>query len=165
MSEIIVRSTVKGVGMTFLMLAIFFGVGALTSSWIFALNQFIAYWYFILGLAFGFGIQVGLYAYLKEKASHGSTPDMTVTAISGVTATTSMISCGAHCLAGILPVLGVTSLASLIGQYQIELFWISIIFNIAGIAFIGSRIIQFKQQKNVMGEHLKLFPKGSTLNK
>jgi len=48
-------------------------------------------------------------------------------------------------LANILPIIAVSGIISLAGQYQIELFLIGIVFNIAGIVYIGLKIIQFRQ--------------------
>lgn len=48
-----------------LMLAIYFGVVSLIPGTSFALEQFTKFWYFIVALALGFGIQVGLYIYLR----------------------------------------------------------------------------------------------------
>lgn len=149
MSKIITQAIGKGIGAGIAMLAVFFLVVTLISGWTFTLSQFAAYWYFILGLAVGFGIQIGLYSYLKQAVSHGGTPKAVV-AISGTTSTAAMISCCAHYLANILPVLGVTGFVSVIGQYQVELFWVGIIFNIGGIAYIGQKIVEFNRHMKQM---------------
>lgn len=47
------------------MLAVYFGVVSLISGRDFALSQFATFWYFIVTLALGFGVQVGL-GYLKN---------------------------------------------------------------------------------------------------
>ena len=54
------------------------------------------------------------------------------------TSTGAMICC-AHYLVNILPILGVTGFVSIISQYQIKLFWIGIVFNIAGIIYIARK--------------------------
>lgn len=48
------------------LLAIFFTVSSLISSFEFAKQQFSQYWYYIIALAIGFGIQVGLYSFLRQ---------------------------------------------------------------------------------------------------
>ncbi|MEK7189237.1 MAG: hypothetical protein AAB671_01935, partial [Patescibacteria group bacterium] len=85
-----------------LLLGVYFSVLSLVSGWNYALDQFLGFWYFIVSLAFGFGIQVGLFVHLKNliKAGHGAG------AVVGVTATTSsaaMVSCCAHYLVNLLP--------------------------------------------------------------
>ncbi|KKR35658.1 MAG: Phenylalanine-tRNA ligase beta subunit, partial [candidate division CPR2 bacterium GW2011_GWC1_39_9] len=46
-------------------------------------------------------------------------------------------------LVNLVPVLGVTGLVTFVTQYQVELFWVGILFNLGGIVYITSRIIKF----------------------
>jgi hypothetical protein len=41
-----------------------------------------------------------------------------------------------------LPVLGATGLVALVAQYQIELFWVGLAFNLAGVLYIGRKVVQ-----------------------
>ncbi|MFA5821378.1 MAG: hypothetical protein WC873_04785, partial [Candidatus Gracilibacteria bacterium] len=60
-----------------------------------------------------------------------------------------MISCCAHYLVNILPVLGATGLVAMVAQYQVDLFWVAILFNLLGIAYISNKIYEFnKEQKD-----------------
>jgi Cu+-exporting ATPase len=61
-------------------------------------------------------------------------------AASGTTSTAAMVSCCAHYLMNVAPVLGATGLVTFAAQYQVEFFWVGIAFNAAGIAFIGNRL-------------------------
>ncbi|MBI5817246.1 MAG: hypothetical protein HZB09_02355 [Candidatus Yonathbacteria bacterium] len=149
MSKIIIQAVIKGIGSAIGMLTVFFLVVTFISGWTFTISQFSAYWYFIVSLALGFGIQIGLYSYLKQAVSHDGAPKVVI-AISGTTSTAAMISCCAHYLANILPILGVTGFISIIGQYQVELFWVGIVFNVGGIAFIGQKIIAFNRHMKQM---------------
>lgn len=125
------------------LLGLYFGIVILISGWDFALSQFTAFWYFIVSLALGFGLQLGLYTHLRS-AVHKQTASGKIVAVSGTTSTVAMISCCAHYLVNILPVLGVTGMISLIGQYQIELFWVGLGFNLAGIIYIARKVIKFR---------------------
>lgn len=136
-------SIIKGIAASIALLAIYFGVVTLISGWPFAVEQFFEFWYFILSLAAGFGIQVGLWSYLGEVV-RGKSASGKVVAVSGTTSTVAMISCCAHYLANILPIVGVSGVISLIGQYQIELFWLGLVFNLLGIGYIGSRILKIR---------------------
>lgn len=127
------------------LIGVYFGIISLLSGWDFASDQFFQFWYFIITLATGFGIQLGLYVYLKSIV-HESDKSGRVLAVSGTTSTGAMISCCAHYLANILPILGVAGLASIISQYQIKLFWIGIVFNIAGVIYIARKVIIFRQK-------------------
>lgn len=137
-----------GVGACALMLVIYFGVVGLISGMDFALDQFAKYWYFILLLALGFGVQVGLYTYLKNLVGrHGASGR--VVAVSGTTSTAAMVSCCAHYLTNILPILGVTGFLAVVAEYQIELFWLGLAFNAAGVMYVLSKVV------NASREHQK----------
>ena len=66
-----------------------------------------------------------------------------VMAATGTTSGAAMVSCCTHYLVNVLPVLGATRLVSLVGQYQVELFWFGIASNLAGIAYIGRRVASY----------------------
>lgn len=125
-----------------ILLGVYFAVLSLVSGWDYAQGQFASYWYFIVSLAVGFGVQIGLYAYLRILVREASAAMLGVT---GTTSTATMVSCCAHHLVNILPVLGMTGVATFVSQYQVQLFWVGIVFNLAGIAYMVSRIISFKK--------------------
>lgn len=139
----IFKSAINGLIGAAALLAVYFSVISLISGWPFAFYQFGQFWYFIVSLAIGFGIQIGLYTYLKNIIARNGTGSAGVVAVSGTTSTVAMLSCCAHYLANILPIVGAMGVISLIGQYQIELFWVGLVFNIAGIAYIGRKVIIF----------------------
>ncbi len=123
----------------------------------FTLEQFTKFWYFIVALALGFGIQIGLYTYLKNLVGqHGASGK--VVATSGATSTAAMVSCCAHYLANILPIVGVTGFLTIVAQYQIELFWLGLAFNAAGILYIAPKVIQAtKEHKKMLKQLLIIF--------
>ena len=121
------------------LLAVYFGALTAVSGWSFTVSQFSEFWYYILPLGAGFGLQVALYSRLRQLL-HESKDARTVMAASGTTSTAAMISCCAHYLVNIAPVLGATGLVTFAAQYQVEFFWVGIAFNAAGIAFIGNRL-------------------------
>lgn len=134
-------SIVMAAAAALVLLGVYFGVLTLVSGWPFAMSQFAAFWYFIVPLAVGFGIQAGLYAYLRRSV-RPSDASGAVVATTGTASTAAMVSCCAHYLVNILPVLGATGIATVAAQYQVRLFWVGIAFNLFGIAFIGRRIIK-----------------------
>ena len=126
---------------TAVMLALYFGVLTLLSGWSFTATEFARYWYYILPLVAGFGLQIGLYAALKQQlAQHHAGGKMV--AASGTTSTAAMLSCCTHYLTNILPVIGATGAVTLVAHYQVELFWLGLAFNAAGILYIGNRLIR-----------------------
>ncbi|OFZ19209.1 MAG: hypothetical protein A3D92_13720 [Bacteroidetes bacterium RIFCSPHIGHO2_02_FULL_44_7] len=124
---------------TLILLSMYFMVVSLVSGWSFSLGQFSRFWYFVVTLAVGFGIQVGLYSYLKTKTSGK------VLAVSGATSTAAMISCCAHYLVNFLPILGAVGIITVISQYQIQLFWVGLAFNFAGIAYMFNKVLKFSK--------------------
>lgn len=139
----IVKSVTKGLLAFLILLAVYFGLVSLISSFSFAKNQFLEFWYFILSLALGFGIQVGLYAYLKSAVKKMASKK--VLAVSGTTSTAAMISCCTHYLANILPILGTAGIVTFVSQYRVEIFYVGSLFNLFGIAYILNKLIQFKK--------------------
>jgi len=138
--KIIVTSALKGFLGTSLLLIIYFSIVSLISGWDFAKDQFLRFWYFIFALAVGFGIQVGLYMYLKNSVRKNSGA---VLATTGTTSTAAMVSCCAHYLANILPILGITGFITIVAQYQVQLFWIGLFANLAGIIYMTNKIVRF----------------------
>lgn len=128
-----------GAAATALLLAVYFAALALLSGWQFTRAEFARYWPFIVALALGFGIQVTLFVRLRRlvASAQGS---RTVVAASGTTSTAAMVSCCAHYLVNVAPVLGATGLVAFASQFQVELFWVGLGFSAAGIAFLWSRL-------------------------
>lgn len=133
------RPTGYGILSFGLLIAVYFGILTLISGWKFTLSQFSEFWYYIVPLGAGFGLQVGLYTRLRQLVHH-SKDARTVMAASGTTSTVAMISCCAHYLVNLLPVIGAAGLVTFATQYQVEFFWLGLVFNAAGIVFIGNRL-------------------------
>lgn len=125
------------------LLGLYFTVLTAVSGFGFAKDQFAGYWYFIVPLSLGFGIQVGLYTYLRALVASGRHIGE-VLGVTGTTSTAAMISCCTHYLANILPILGTVGVVTFVSQYQTQLFWVGIIFNVVGITYISRRIIKFR---------------------
>lgn len=136
----------KGFLATILLLVVYATLVSAISGFEFALSQFNSYWYFLSSLAVGFGIQISLYSYLKHMvASSSMTMSGKTVAVTGTTSTLAMISCCAHYLVNIVPILGVAGILSVVAAYQVQIFWIGLLFNIFGIIFISNKIIKFKK--------------------
>ena len=143
MSKLIVKPIIWGIVATFALIVAYFSIVSLISGFVFAVSQFAEFWYYFGSLSLGFGIQIGLYLYLKRLIKSSALSGKIV-AVTGTTSTAAMVSCYTHYLVNILPILGVSAFASFVGEYQVQFFWVGIIFNLAGIAYIVSRIIKLK---------------------
>ena len=122
-----------------LLLALYFGLLTLLSGWQFTWDQFTQFWVYVLPLSGGFGLQVALYVRLRQLV-HASKDSRSVMAASGTTSTAAMVSCCAHYLVNIAPVLGGAGLITFATQYQVEFFWVGLAFNAAGVAYIGNKL-------------------------
>lgn len=136
------RSVCFGFFASAALLVLYFTVLSLISGWGYTLDQFSQFGYFVVALAVGFGVQIGLYTYLRELVRYGSGAMLGMT---GTASTAAMLSCCTHYLANVLPILGVAGLVTFVAQYQVELFWAGIAFNLAGIAYMLKRVYAFKR--------------------
>lgn len=121
------------------MMALYFGALTMVSGWSFTVAQLIQYWYYILPLSVGFAVQVGLFARLRELVT-GASGTKTVMAASGTTSAAAMVSCCAHYLINLAPILGAVGLVTFVSQYQVQFFWVGLAFNAVGLAYIGKRL-------------------------
>lgn len=128
-----------------LLLALYFATLTLVSGWQFTVSQFAEFWYYIVPLGAGFGLQVALYVRLRQLLAH-STHARAMMAASGTTSSAAMVSCCAHYLVNIAPVLGASGLVTFASQYQVEFFWLGLAFNAAGIAYIAHRLVTAAQE-------------------
>ncbi len=143
MNDIIKTSIRNGFLATLALLVIYISIVSFVSGWNFAQSQFRQFWYFIITLAVGFGTQVSLYTYLKNAIKQNASPR--VLAVSGTTSTAAMISCCAHYLVNLLPILGAVGVITVISQYQVQLFWVGLTFNFAGIVYMVNKVYRFSK--------------------
>ena len=142
--DILKRSLLKGAIALSILLSVYFVILTLVSGWNFTWVQFTQFWYYIVTLALGFGVQFTLYSYLKDVVKNPSTGQ--VLATTGATSTAAMISCCAHYLTNVLPILGVTGIITFIGQYQVQFFWVGLFFNLLGILYIGNKVLKVSER-------------------
>lgn len=138
----ILTPALTGILASGVLLGVYFTVLTLVSGWDFAQSQFGQFWYFIVSLALGFGIQVGLYTHLR-RLLRGMHDGGKVLGVTGATSAAAMISCCAHYLVNLLPILGAAGLVTFVAAYQVQLFWVGLLFNLGGILLMASRIRAF----------------------
>ncbi len=134
-----IRPALFGTVAATLLLVVYVVVVSAVSGWAFMLEQFAAFWYFIVALAAGFGVQIALYVRLRDVARHRDASGKMV-AVSGGTSTAAMVSCCAHYLTNVAPVLGATGFIAVVAQYQAELFWVGLAFNGGGVTYVGRKL-------------------------
>ncbi len=138
------KSIIYGIIASGILLGVYFTVLSLVSGWSFAQSQFTSFWYFIVMLAIGFGIQIGLYVYLRNLIHNGQGGGQ-VLGVTGATSTAAMISCCTHYLANLLPILGVVGVVTFVAQYQTQLFGVGLLFNLGGIFYMANKVFKYKQ--------------------
>jgi len=128
-------------GMVF-MLVVYWGILFIASQDIMhPFSQLLQYKYWMGALIFGFGLQIGLFWYIRS----GSHLVGTSTVATGAgTSTVAMVACCAHHLADFLPILGLSGAAIFLTEYQEYFFALGIISNLLGIAMMAY-IIKTKQ--------------------
>lgn len=146
------KPIIIGISGTIGLMIIYFGILTWANSFTHALEQLMIMWYWFLLLSIGFGIQLGLYSYVKlVKKSNMAGATAEITATGGVT-TGSMIACCAHHIADLLPLIGLSAAAVFLVQYQIPFILLGICSNIIGIIQMLSII-----QKHNLHQNNKIF--------
>ncbi len=141
-----------GVTASLALLAFYFIVLSLANSFSHALFQFSQMGYWILLLAAGFGLQAGLYFFIKEKIRLKQTKNPTISiAASGGVSAGSMIACCLHHLTDILPLMGLAAAAVFLTQYQLFFIIIGIFSNLIGIVIM----LEVIQKNKLAGEFLE----------
>ncbi|MFQ6052295.1 MAG: hypothetical protein ACE5K4_11480 [Candidatus Hydrothermarchaeota archaeon] len=145
------------------LLTIYFGILTVANSFNHAVEEFTNMWYWILILVLGFGIQVGLYYYIRVAFHARRMAATTSVATTGGISTTSMIACCAHHLTDVLPIIGLSAAAVFLTKYQLVFILLGILSNLIGIT-IMLEIIQkhelFDGMKGLFGEIFRFDMKG-----
>ncbi len=129
------RFVLKGLAASLLLLAFYLAIASLLGGVSFAISNFVKLWYWMIPLVIGFGIQIGMFFYVKEQMHKKATG--TAAASSGISAT-SMVACCAHHIADIAPFLGITALGLFLTKYQSTFLLMGIFSNILGITYMTS---------------------------
>jgi|SRR3989344_4033248 len=127
------------------LLAVYFLVMGLASgSWDYTVNQLVNLRYWIGALILGFGIQVGLYSYLKNCHKETKLGQGAVVAGTG-TSSVAMLACCAHHLTDILPLLGLSAVSLVLVKYQTWFLSLGILSNLVGISLMGRQVWRMKR--------------------
>ena len=94
-------------------------------------------WYLMLPLIAGFGIQAGLFYYIKSLRRRISAKMM---AANSASSTVGMIACCAHHAVDLAPLLGLTALTLWLTAYQKQLLTVGIVSNLIGIIYLAKRL-------------------------
>lgn len=121
------------------LLIVYFGILTWAVSLRHALEIFAGIWYWIIILAIGFGIQLGLYSYIRINIRKKVAAETAEVATAGGISTGSMIACCAHHIANVLPIIGLSGLSATLiffEKYQIPFIMLGIFSNLFGIVMM-----------------------------
>lgn len=126
---------VNGILAALILLAFYFlTLRFANGSWPAAVSQFEELWLWVTLLDLGFGIQVGLYSWLrcqvKEKAAGN------VVGVSAGTSALGMVACCAHHLSDLLPIIGLSGAFLFVADYQAWFVVLGLLSNAIGITYI-----------------------------
>ncbi|MBU2649115.1 hypothetical protein KKI24_30690 [bacterium] len=117
---------------------LYFIVLSLLNSPTYAWQQFIYLAPWMVPLVVGFGIQVGIFFYMRafsKLAKLGITNSAPVAASAGISSG-SMIACCLHHAVDVLPILGISAVAVFLAEYQSFLLSVGIVSNLIGLSYI-----------------------------
>ena len=129
------RPIIYGISASFILLSLFFIIVSLTESFDHALSEFFDYYLFLIPLAAGFGIQIGLGSYINAALRVRNAANSAAVTNGGIS-TGSMIACCAHHLTDVIPLFGLSLIATFLASYQAFFMSIGLFANIIGILFM-----------------------------
>lgn len=137
----VVRPVLIGIAGGLGLIGFYLGIITLAQGWSHAVAQLAADRWFVAAIVAGFGIQAGLFAYLR--GVHVQMRAGGVAATTG-TSTAAMLACCAHHLVDIAPILGLSGAVVVLNAYKTPLLWLGIVMNMAGIGFMLAKIRQHR---------------------
>lgn len=130
------RHVLIGTGAALLLLSLYAGVVTLAQGLEHALDQAVSLWYWIAALAVGFGVQAGLFSFLRQGLRGRQRAATASVVTSGGVSSGSMVACCAHHLGDVLPLLGLSGLAAFLANYQSLFLILGVVSNAVGIAIM-----------------------------
>lgn len=133
-------------GMAGLML-LYLGLVSLAEGWTHAVELLLEDAWIVGPIMLGFGVQMGLYGYLRgiQAAIRGAGA---MAGAGGGTSTVAMAACCAHHVADVMPLLGLSAGAAFLAEYRIPFMVFGLITNLIGIAVMVVLIIRAKRHIN-----------------
>ena len=131
------------------LMAFYVGVVGLAQGLEHAIELLLQDWYFVLPIVVGFGVQVGLFVYLRRSHRHhrGVGSATAVASVGTGTSSVSMVACCAHHLTDVLPLIGVSGAALLLNDYRQPLMLLGLAANLVGIAIMVRMIRQTRRMQ------------------
>lgn len=130
------RHVLVGAGAAILLLAVYLGIITLAQGWSHAAEQTGRLWYWVVALTAGFGIQAGMFSFIKQGLRQRQMAASSSVGASGVISSGSMAACCAHHLSDVMPLLGLSGLALFLTRYQLFFIVLGVLSNVVGITIM-----------------------------
>lgn len=128
-----------------LLLAAYLAVLGLSQSWAHAIDFLRADAYLVAPIVLSFGVQVGLYTYLRAIIRARSRASGVLTGAGGATSAAAMAACCAHHAADLLPFLGLSAAAGFLSAYRVPFMVLGLAVSLAGVALMLRRIVLYRK--------------------
>jgi Cu+-exporting ATPase len=142
--SISVLPTALGIIAAVILLAFYVTIVGLAQGWGQAMQLLRQDAYLVAPITLTFGVQVGLYTYLRAIIRARSRSGGAITGASGATSTAAMAACCAHRVADLLPFLGLSAAAGFLAAYKVPFMVFSLAVSLFGIAVILRRIVRYR---------------------
>ncbi len=149
------RPSEFGVAGAIALLMAYFILLSVLNSFGHAIDQFFSLWYWILALTVGFGVQIGLYAHLKQAMCANAGAGAEIAATGGISAG-SMLGCCLHHVTDVVPIIGLSAATLFVSQYQNAFMALGVASNLVGITMMLN-IIQKHKLFNKKSAFMPLF--------
>ena len=116
--------------------ALYLAIVTWAQGWEHAVELFRQDAWLVIPIMIGFGVEVGLYTYLRGVMRRGSRQSKMMMGAGGATSTAAMVACCVHHVADVLPLLGLSAAASFLAAYKIPFMLIGLAMNVIGIVVI-----------------------------
>jgi Cu+-exporting ATPase len=126
------------------MLAVYLTIVGLAQGWSQAVQLLRQDAFLVAPITLSFGVQVGLYTYLRAIVRARSRSGGAITGASGATSTAAMVACCAHRVADLLPFLGLSAAAGFLAAYKVPFMVFGLGVSLTGIAVILRRIVRYR---------------------
>ena len=129
------------------LLALYLGLVSLAQGWTHAVELLAEDAWIVGPILAGFGLQVGLYTYLKAVIHAAARGAGALTGAGGGTSTAAMVACCAHHVTDVLPLVGLSAAATFLAEYRIPFMLVGLGTNLLGIGVISALILRERRRR------------------
>lgn len=129
------------------LLVLYLGLVSLAEGWDHAVDLFIEDAWLVGPIVAGFGIQIGLFTYLRTVVHAAAQGMGALAGAGGGTSTAAMVACCAHHVTDVLPLLGLSVAAAFLAEYRIPFMLVGLTTNLIGIGVMVFLILRTKKHQ------------------